>query len=119
MYCKHVRKRIQGTEPDGSIHVRNEDSFVVHTWMEGNGVCLGPDASAIAKLTQCQAITHQVGSPNVVHGLGSRTENERPVAGSDICREVKKDCYILRTLPTPKSPHFERRFCKVIRKLSS
>lgn len=43
----------------------------------------------IAKLTQCQAIAHQVGGPNVVHGLCSRTENERPMAGSDLCHEVK------------------------------
>lgn len=89
MDCEHVRKRIQGTEAGGSINVRNEDSFVMHTWVEGYVVCFEPEANAIAKLTQCQAIAHQVGGPNVVHGLGSRAENERPVAGSDLCHEVK------------------------------
>lgn len=49
-----------------------------------------PEVGLIAKLTQRQAVAHQVRGPDVVHGLGSRTEDERPVAGSDICCRAKK-----------------------------
>lgn len=42
-----------------------------------------PGKDAAAKLTQRQAGAPQVRSPDVIHGLGPRTENERPIAGSD------------------------------------
>ena len=50
-----------------------------------------PGVIGIEKLTQGQAIVHQVGGPDVVHGLGSWTENERPVVEPGVNREVKKD----------------------------
>jgi len=75
-----------------------------------------PGVSAIEKRTQGQAIVHQVGGPDVVHGLGSWTENERPVVEPGVNREVKKERDSSRLELTPRSLHFEQRFCKVVRK---
>ena len=40
---QHVRKRVQDTESDGSVHVGNEDSFAMHAWMEDYRACFRPE----------------------------------------------------------------------------
>jgi len=113
---QHIRKSIQDAEPTGGIYVRDENTFVVHTWMESGLMRSEPWLDAIEKLTQGQALVQQVGGPDVVHGLGSWTENERPVNGSGVIREVKKEGDIMRRVLTPRSLHSEQRFCKGGRK---
>lgn len=45
------------------------------------------------KLTQCQAVAHQVASPDIIDGLGARIEDKGSVLGSDI-RQKKQRTYV-------------------------